>query len=144
MARVKINFPEKKSAFSTQIPVLIQHVNYGGHLGNDAILSIVHEARLRFLQHLGCSEADAFGTGLIMTDAVVVYKGEGFQGDVLDVSVVAHELSSRGFELYYRLTCNRDGVEKNIAEVKTGMLCFDYANRKPLLMPEMLRKKLSN
>lgn len=142
MSRVKITFPDKKPSFSTQIPVLIQHINYGGHLGNDAILSVVHEARLRFFQHLGFSEIDAFGTGLIMTDSVVIYQGEGFPGDLLTITVVLHDLSSRGFDLYYRITCDREGQEIPIAEVKTGILCFDYTIRKPVSISEQLREKL--
>lgn len=142
MARVKIIFPEKQSSFSTEIPVLIQHINYGGHLGNDSILSVIHEARIQYFKHLGCSETNAFGSGLIMTDAAIIYRGEGFQGDVLQVSIVAGDLSSRGFDLYYRLDGKRDGMIKPIAEAKTGMLCFDYTTRKPARMSEMLRKKL--
>ena len=141
MARVKINCP-RKPVFSTEIPVLIGHINYGGHLGNDAILSIAHEARVRFLQWIGCSELDAFGTGLIMTDAAIVYKGEGFQGDKLTVSVVAFDISSRGFDLYYHISCKREDTEKTIAEIKTGMLCFDYDKRRPAKVPEKLREIL--
>ncbi len=142
MARIKLIFPDKEPSFSTQVPVLVQHINYGGHLGNDAILSVIHEARLRFFQHLGCNETDAFGTGLIMTDAAVIYRGEGFQGDLLHITIVSDDWSSRGFDLYYRISCNREGKEVPIAEVKTGMLCFDYATRKPARIPEKLKEKL--
>lgn len=142
MPRIKINCP-KEPAFSTSIPVLVEHVNYGGHLGNDAVLSIAHEARIRFLKSLGCDELDAFGTGLIMTDAAVVYKSEGFQGDMLTVALVAYDISSLGFDLYYHISCERDGQKKCIAEVKTGMLCFDYERRKPMRLPEELREQLS-
>ena len=48
MPRIKLELPEKL-VFSTEIPVRITDINYGGHLGNDSILSIVQEARVRFL-----------------------------------------------------------------------------------------------
>ncbi len=142
MARIRIDFPEEELSFTTRLPVLIQHVNYGGHLGNDAILSLVHECRIRYLQHLGCSELDAFGTGLIMTDSAIIFRGEGFYGDGLEVAVGAGDLTSRGFDLFYKMHCEREGNNILIAEVKTGMLCFDYKTRKPAIMPEILRKKL--
>jgi acyl-CoA thioester hydrolase len=73
MARVKLEIPETLP-FSTEISVRIGDINYGGHLGNDAVLSIVHEARVRFLGSLGYTEMNVEGKGIIMTDAVVVFK----------------------------------------------------------------------
>ena len=45
MGRVKIKFPAENPLFITTIHVRIGDINYGGHVGNDAILSIIHEAR---------------------------------------------------------------------------------------------------
>ncbi|UYQ93664.1 thioesterase family protein [Chitinophaga horti] len=141
MARVKIAIPEHFT-FSTQIPVRIQDVNYGGHVGNDAILSIMHEARLQFLGNIGCTELDAYGVGMIMSDVAIVYKGEGFRGDVFLVEVTADELSPFGFDLVYRLSTEREGKKHPIAEGKTGMICFDYGQRKVTRLPEALKAKL--
>ena len=57
MARIKIELPEK-FIFSTEIPLRISDINYGGHLGNDAVLSIAHEARIRFFNKHGFKEID--------------------------------------------------------------------------------------
>ncbi len=141
MARVKIERPEN-IAFSTRIPVLVQHVNYGGHLSNDAVLAIAHEARIRFLRTFECTEMDAFGAGLIMKDAAVVYKNEGFQGELLTVEVAASDSSGIGFDLYYRMSTMKSEKEVLIAEVKTGMVCFDYDKRKPVRIPGELKIKL--
>jgi acyl-CoA thioesterase FadM len=67
MERIKINLPEAFS-FSTNIPVRITDLNYGGHVGNDAFLSLLHEARMQFLQQFGYSEMNVEGVGLIMSD----------------------------------------------------------------------------
>lgn len=141
MARVKITLPEHFT-FSTRVPIRIQDVNYGGHVGNDAILSIMHEARVQFLGNIGCSELDACGVGMIMADVAIVYKGEGFRGDVFLVEVTADELSPFGFELVYRLSTERDGRKLPIAEGKTGMVCFDYQQKKVARLPEALKEKL--
>jgi acyl-CoA thioester hydrolase len=51
MARVKIDIPENILAI-VNIPVRISDINYGNHVGNDAIVSIIHEARVQWLtQH---------------------------------------------------------------------------------------------
>ena len=59
--------------YETEIPIRISDVNYGGHLGNDAVLSLAHEARVRFLALRGFSEKDVEGVGIMMVDAAVVY-----------------------------------------------------------------------
>nr|WP_220483010.1 thioesterase family protein [Rufibacter quisquiliarum] len=121
------------------MPIRITDLNYGGHLGNDALLSLLHEARVRFLKEHGYSELDFGGAGLIMSDVGIVYKGEGFYGDVLTVQVQAVEFSKYGFDLVYRLT-NQNGRE--IAHAKTGMLCFDYGARKLQTIPAQARERL--
>ena len=49
MPRVKVALPAT-FPFRTEIPVRITDLNYGGHLGNDALLGLLHEARVHFLR----------------------------------------------------------------------------------------------
>ena len=46
MARIKLEMPEQFMG-SFQVPVRITDINYGNHLGNDAFVSILHEARMQ-------------------------------------------------------------------------------------------------
>jgi acyl-CoA thioester hydrolase len=138
VARIKIDLPAHFS-FQTELPIRITDLNYGGHLGNDALLSLLHEVRVQFLKQHGYSEMDFGGAGLIMADVGIVYKGEGFYGDTLTVQVQATEFNKYGFDLVYMLT-NQDG--KEIAQAKTGMLCFDYTARKLRGVPAEARERL--
>ncbi|MBC6606008.1 thioesterase family protein [Hymenobacter sp. BT188] len=135
MARVKVALPDT-FPLTVQIPVRITDLNYGAHLGNDALLSILHEARVQFLHHCQLPEFDpATKTGLIMADVAIEYKGEAFYGDVLHLQLAATDLHRYGFDVVYWVK-NQDG--KEIARAKTGMLCFDYNTRKLRnLPPEM-------
>lgn len=128
-------------AFQTEIPVRISDINYGNHLGNDAVLSMMHEARVQYLKSLGYKELDFEGVGLIMSDTAIIYKGEGFYGDILTVKVAAEDLNKYGFDLVYLFT-NQHG--KEIACGKTGMLCFNYETRKLASLPEKAAEKLKN
>jgi acyl-CoA thioester hydrolase len=144
MARVRIELPEKLN-FTTQIPITIKDINYGGHVGNDSILSLIHEARMRFLASMGFQELDKEKQlGVIMADAAVVYKGEGFHGDIFDIAVGASDISSFGFDIYYRLTTTRDNKTVLIAEAKSGMIYFDYNARKVGRLPEEWKQKLTS
>lgn len=136
MARVKLEMPEQ-FPFATEIPVRIGDINYGGHLGNDAVLAIAHEARLRFLHSLGHTEQDVAGAGLIMLDAVVVYRSEAFYGDVLRVEVALADPQATGCDILYRMSNGE--TRKEVARVKTGMAFFDYARHKVVPMPATFR-----
>jgi acyl-CoA thioesterase FadM len=135
--RVEIDLPER-FLFETEIPIRIGDVNYGGHLGNDAVLSIAHEARVRFFAAHGWSELDVGGPGILLADAAVIYRAEGSWGMRLAVAIAAADLRSRGLDLLYRLTDGATGRE--IARVKTGILFFDYAARKVVSMPPAFRE----
>ncbi len=140
MARVKVALPDTFS-FVAEIPVRITDLNYGGHLGNDALLSLLHEARVQFLRSIGLeSDYDPVSKlGLILVDVAIEYKGEAFYGDVLRVQMAGNDLSKYGFDVVYHVH-NQAG--KEIARAKTGMLCFDYNVRKLRLLPEALAARL--
>ena len=132
MARIKIELPEKL-IYKTEIPVRITEINYGGHLGNDSLLSIIHEARVRFLKHLGYSEANVEGSGIIMIDAGIQYKAESFYGDILLIEVGITDFSKIGCDIIYKISNTNNGNE--IASAKTGIVFFDYKNKKVVPVP---------
>lgn len=137
MARVEIELPET-FPFATELPIRITDVNYGGHLGNDAVLSLVHEARVRLFARHGWTELDVDGPGIILSDAAVVYRAEGRWGMNLKVEVAVADLRSRGCDLVYRLSDSESG--KEIARVRTGVLFFDYDARRVVQVPERFRQ----
>lgn len=139
MARPSFELPPLVH-FTVEIPIRISDINYGGHLGNDAVLSIVHEARIRYLAHLGYTELDCAGAGLIMADAHIVFRSEAFHGQVLRADVSAGECAGAGFQLYTRLV-NRD-TEAEVARVRTGMVCFDYERKRPVPVPDAFAASL--
>ncbi len=140
MPRIKFDLP-KRFHFSTELPIRISDINYGGHLGNDAVLSLVHEARIRFLKQHGYSELDIEGSAIIMADAAVVYKSEGFHGDTLTIHVAVGEFQNTGCEFFYKLTNKASGHE--VAHVKTGIVFYDYALKKTIAVPAKFREKFA-
>lgn len=136
MPRVQLE-PRDEYPFVTDIVVRTTDLNYGGHLGNDRLLALVHEARVAFLASHGWTELECAGTGLIMADAAVVYRTEAFAGDVLRSEVALVEPTRTGFRLAHRLTRNSDGA--TVALVETGMACFDYTQKRITPLPEAIR-----
>lgn len=141
MARTKLILPTDLT-FSTTIPVRITDVNYGGHVGNDTILSILHEARMQFLAHHGFSEMNFGGVGMIMSDVSIEFKNELFYGDIVLAAVGFANMSKVSLEIFYKL--ERQSSEKNtaIAFAKTTMVCFDYNRKKVCAVPESARLRM--
>ena len=139
MARIKLDMPENY-LFSTVLELRISDINYGGHLGNDAVLSLIHEARVRFLKQYGYTETDIEGSGIILSDTAIVYKAEGFYGDSIQIDVAVSDFSKYGCDLYYLLSNHASAVE--VAHAKTGIVFFDYQARKVNPVPETFRSNL--
>lgn len=139
MPRTRIDLPDR-FVFSTDITTRIYDINYGGHLGHDSVLTLAHEARVRFLAKHGYSEKNIDGVGLIMGDAAIVYSSEAFYGDVIRISIGIGDHGAPFFELLYLLVNEKSGNE--VARVKTSLVFFDYEKRKTARMPEEFRKKV--
>lgn len=142
MARIKLTVPVNTLAVLS-IPVRIGDINYGNHLGNDSFISILHEARVQWLRLHHYTELDIEGAGLILADLAVEFKNEGFYGDVVEVKMSAGDISKVGFELYYSLSAKRDDRIILLAVAKTGMVCYNYASKKVMALPEKLISVLS-
>lgn len=141
MPRIKIELPQK-FIFKTELALRITDINYGGHLGNDSLLSIIHEARVRFLNHLGYSESNLEGNGIIMIDAAIQYKSEGFYGDSLIIEIDVNSFSGIGCDFVYRITNKSNG--KEIALAKTGIVFFNYEKRKTVSVPSEFALKIES
>jgi acyl-CoA thioester hydrolase len=134
MARVKLEVPIQK-IFTTEIPVRITDVNYGNHVGNDALVSIIHEARMQWLAANNYTELNIGGAALIMADLAVEYKAESFYGDNLNVAISIGEITKISFEIFYEITTTRNHKKILVANAKTGMVCFDYEVRRVTHIP---------
>ena len=142
MARIKIDLPETFS-FTTRLAVRITDLNYGNHVGNDKVLSLLHEARVLYLVSLGYSERQLEGVSLIMADAGLIFKQEMYYGDELLISIRPEAFSRVGFDLVYKIE-KKNGEEWITAVVaKTAMTCFNYDLKKVVSLPAAALAKLS-
>jgi acyl-CoA thioester hydrolase len=142
MNRIKLELPENFT-FSTNIAIRVTDLNYGGHVGNDTFLSLIHEARQQFLISHGYKELEIAGIGLIMADVAIEFRKELNYGDVVKISVTAKDFDRLGFDLFYKMEIT-SGEETVVAgKAKTGMICFDYTEKKKVPVPEEVISKLS-
>lgn len=137
MPRIKLEIPERIIA-TFKIPVRISDINYGNHVGNDAFVSIIHEARIQWLDQYSYTELSIEGIGLIMGNLLIEFKNESFYGDMIEVKIYIGETTRVAFELYYQLFALRSNETILLATAKTGMVCYDYKSKKVATIPEKL------
>jgi acyl-CoA thioesterase FadM len=141
MPRTKLKLPDPFQ-FSTEMIVRVGDVNYGGHLGNEKVLAFMHEARARYLNHSGFTEMDVEGRGTIQTETIIIYKSEAFHGDKLRIDLTPADFHQYGCDFYYRLTNAKTGTE--VARGKTGLVFFNYEERKIAEVPPKFLEKCGN
>ncbi|OGN64526.1 MAG: hypothetical protein A3E80_04990 [Chlamydiae bacterium RIFCSPHIGHO2_12_FULL_49_9] len=137
MARVTIESIDSYE-FETTLEIRVSDLNYGNHLANDSVLTLAHEARLRYLAALGYTEFDIEGVGLLQVDAAILYRAQGKWGQKIKIEVAMREAGKVGCDFFFLFTDLE--TEGEIAQVKTGMVFFDYGKQKICRSPNM--KKL--
>ncbi len=140
MPRIKLN-PLARYQHTYETSIEVTDLNYGRHMGNDALVGIIHRARVHFLYRLGAGE-DNLGdgkTGILLTDLVVNYKEEGLLFDKIVVESSIGEVRPKGFRIFHRISSDHNRV---IALAETGIVGFDYQNRKVAKIPKSFLSKI--
>ena len=137
MARLQLSFPEDQFYYSTPMSVRVTDINAGNHLGNDSMISMISEARARFLFEFGVAETERDGTGIIVTDLATTYRAEAHARDQLLFEVGVMDFNKYGGDIIFRITRPADG--KLVAMAKSGFVFFDYAHSRVVEMPESFR-----
>lgn len=133
MARVKLDLPDCFS-FSTELDVRVSDINYGNHVGNDRMVSLLHEARLRFMREHDFGEFNIAGLGIMVTDVVVSFMAESFVGEDLTIRVGLYDFNKYGCDVAYQV--ENHAADKIVAKAKTGIVFFDYDERKIARIPK--------
>ena len=136
--RTRLDLPERFH-YSTELRVRTGDLNYGGHLGNDALLSLLQEARLRFFKEHGLADQHLVkvdGLGILLSDAVIVYRSQAFHADLLLIEMAIANFGTRACDLFYKVTHRASGRE--VARAKTGIVFYDYAAQKTARIPDKI------
>ena len=133
MSRLKLKALESYQ-FESSAKIRVSDLNYGNHLGNDALVSLIHNARVELLSKHGFSELNIGQekVGIIMSGLQVQYRAEGFLHDTLTIQSDFTEFSKSFFKACH-LVMRKDTV---IALVECDFTAFNYSTRKIASIPE--------
>ena len=139
MARLSLHFPADQYCYSTHLAVRVTDINGANHLGNDSMISMISEARARFLFDFGIRETDDGSIGIIVTDLATTYRAEAYARDELLFEVGVMDFNRYGGDIIFRITRPADGAL--IAMAKSGFVFFDYSVKRVVPMPESFESK---
>jgi acyl-CoA thioesterase FadM len=105
------------------------------------MISMISEARARFLFEYGVPETERDGTGIIVTDLATTYRAEAHARDQLVFEVGVMDFNKYGGDIIFRVTRPRD--RKLIAMAKSGFVFFNYLTSQVVAMPDDFRAKFS-
>ncbi|MCS0809535.1 thioesterase family protein [Massilia agilis] len=139
MARLQLDFPEDQWYYSTPLTVRVTDINAANHLGNDSMISMISEARARFLFEYGVAETERDGTGIIVTDLATTYRAEAHARDQLLFEVGVMDFNKYGGDIIFRVTRPRD--KTLVAMAKSGFVFYNYKTCQVVAMPDDFRAK---
>jgi len=139
MARLQLIFPEDQFYYSTPLTVRVTDINAANHLANESMISMISEARARFLFEFGVAETEGDGTGIIVTDLAATYRAEAYGRDKLLFEVGVMDFNKYGGDLTFRITRPHD--KTLIAMAKSGFVFFNYKTSQVVAMPDDFRNK---
>jgi acyl-CoA thioesterase FadM len=139
MARLTLSFPEDQYYYTTVLSVRVTDINAGNHLGNDAMISMISEARSRFLFEFGVAETERDGTGIIVTDLATTYRAEAHARDELLFEVGVMDFNKYGGDVIFRITRPKDRTL--VAMAKQGFVFYNYRAGQVVPMPDDFRVK---
>jgi acyl-CoA thioesterase FadM len=124
--------------FRHDLTVRATDINYGGHLGTEGIVGLLHEARARLFQEIGLPSVKAThgAVGLAIGDLVLNMKREAFAFEEIRVESQIGEVAEKSLRLFQRISRNGD----LLVLAETGLVAFDYDIRRPVPLPDAVRR----
>ncbi len=139
MARIQLSFPDNVFRFETCMQIRTTDINGANHLGNDALISMLSEARAQFLISCDMPDGDFEDEGTIVTDLATMYQSESFFPEILRFEVGVMDFNKYGGDFVFRVTKAESG--QPVALAKYGFVFFDYRQKKMVPMPESFRSR---
>jgi acyl-CoA thioesterase FadM len=103
------------------------------------MISMISEARARFLFEFGVAETERDGFGIIVTDLATTYRAEAHARDQLLFEVGVMDFNKYGGDIIFRITRPRD--KKLVAMAKSGFVFYNYKTSQVVDMPDEFRAK---
>lgn len=130
---------DNQFSYKTSFNLTVRDINYGQHMDHLALLNYLHEARVRCLFSIGCSELNVDGqnSGLVVTELNCKYRRECFYGEQIDITIHLEVLSSTRLNFIYLISKANPSVTIANSVITTAFLNTEH---KIISIPDNLLK----
>lgn len=142
MERVKLDFPAEAVIHRHPLTVRVTDMNYGRHLGHDALVSLLHEARIQAFSALDLPEWDMHGHPSVVADIAVQYQSEARWPDALEIETAVPTPQGKALVIYQRIY--QADSQQVVATARINQLLIDLATGRPVEVPEAVKQALAN
>lgn len=142
MERVKLDFPAEAIIHRHPLTVRVTDMNYGRHLGHDALVSLLHEARIQAFAALDLQEWDMYGHPSVVADLAVQYQSEARWPDALIIETAVPEPQGKALTIYQRI--RKSDSQQLVATARVNQLLIDLATGRPAEVPEQVKQALAH
>lgn len=141
MERVKLDFPAEAVIHRHPLTVRVTDMNYGRHLGHDAIVSLLHEARVQAFAALNLPEWDMCGYPSLVADLAIQYLSEARWPDALVIETAVPAPQGKALTIYQRI--RQSESQKIVATARVNQLLIDLNTGAPVDVPADVKHALS-
>lgn len=141
MERIQLDFPDVAIIHRHSLSVRVADMNYGRHLGHDALVSLLHEARIQAFAALDLPEWDMHGYPSVVADLAVQYQSEARWPDALVVETAVPTPEGKALTVYQRIVHAESG--KTVAVARINQLLIDMTTGRPVNVPEAVVRALA-
>lgn len=142
MERVKLDFPAEAIIHRHPLTVRVSDMNYGRHLGHDALVSLLHEARIQAFAALDLPEWDMHGYPSVVADLAVQYLNEARWPEALVIETAVPAPQGKALTIYQRIY--KSESQQSVATARVNQLLIDPATGRPVDVPERVKQVLAD
>lgn len=124
--------------FFAPIEPRISETDLYGHLNNTSYLVYFEEARVKYFRTIDIFDMKI---GIVAGDIYCRYHAEAFAFDELELGVRTRKIGTKSFILEYCLIRKTD--DRLIASGWGTIVFLDHETKKTVVVPEILRKRIS-
>lgn len=141
MERVTLDFPAEAVIHRHPLTVRVTDMNYGRHLGHDALVSLLHEARVQAFASLELPEWDMQGHPSVVADLAIQYQHEARWPDALMIETAVPEPQGKALTIYHRVY--HAETQRVIATARVNQLLMNITTGRPANVPEKVKLALA-
>jgi acyl-CoA thioester hydrolase len=105
-----------------------------GHMNNAVYATFLEQARLAYLSGNGADVGD-----MILARLEIDFRSPLELGETVEIAVAPTRIGTKSFELAYVMRAG----DRVVAEAKTVLVAYDYAQARPVELPDEWRERLA-